>query len=853
MRFSIIILITLISQLLSAQDDVIIFPQRNSTSISFKSDIIPTHENLYLLDLPFYDDFASNKHVPDSKRWRDNFAYVNNGFSINNPITIGTASLDALDENGILYEHASSNSFEADFLTSLPINLNSYSIRYRSDKLYKTATADIYFSDSLYIYDKRKGKYVSAKDGYYISPADTLYSKEEGLDKYIVYNQPVFYFDEQSETKVSYELLYDKVAYTRNYSVSDSIFISFFCQAGGNGDMPEENDILILDFYQPSDTFGVFINEISKKEIEIYNATDSILDLKGYYLSAYASTESLKDSNKIVESTLINSYDFAKLSMIKYVGKEGYQRLFLFNEAKVLVDSFVSTIEISPDMNIGRFPDGASEIVLLVKNTLGEPCDNWIGIDTIKPNSGEFVFKKYQITDNKFLKRGFRFRFKNFATLSNDLSHARNEDIWNIDDVWLAAWRGVEKNFAPDISYVTGIGFLLNGEYTSIPTSHLLNENKDFIMNVPYNVVNKDIKERATNNFFSFYKTGKEDDIQNYKLFEHAFLPLEQFDTLNNFVNNPDDIFNINIPYPKYIENTLTPKGRNEYRFLQYFEDFDGVGAFNAQFRGNDTVRSSIVFDNYYAYDDGTAEAGFGLRNSKNAKCAYKFSMNITDTLRGVDIYFNNTLYAQPIYYNLCVWDVKDGLPNNLLAKKYGLRVENENGINVFSTILLEREDILTGDDYLIIEEGKTYFVGWEQTKDVLINIGVDLNNQLQKKIYYNTSYTWQESTRNIALMLRPIVGDTVILATETPTTVSDSGSIKIFPNPTQNEVFFSKGDKQTIEVSKVRLFDTLGKLLYQDFNTDKLQLQSLDEGVYIVVIEYEGSVYTERVIVKRF
>jgi hypothetical protein len=74
------------------------------------------------LVLPFFDDFSGRNIFPDPARWSDNFAFINNTYSIDQ-ITTGVATLDALDNTGRLYEAASTIVFTADYLTSNPIDL----------------------------------------------------------------------------------------------------------------------------------------------------------------------------------------------------------------------------------------------------------------------------------------------------------------------------------------------------------------------------------------------------------------------------------------------------------------------------------------------------------------------------------------------------------------------------------------------------------------------------------------------------------------------------------------------------------------------------------------------------------
>ncbi len=89
--------------------------QKRGPAPSLKSD--------HLLQLPFIDDFSSTKIYPNGQQWMDNQVYINNSFG---KLTLGygIATLDALDSTGAIYSHANISGFDADQLTSQPIDLD---------------------------------------------------------------------------------------------------------------------------------------------------------------------------------------------------------------------------------------------------------------------------------------------------------------------------------------------------------------------------------------------------------------------------------------------------------------------------------------------------------------------------------------------------------------------------------------------------------------------------------------------------------------------------------------------------------------------------------------------------------
>ena len=77
------------------------------------------------INIPFIDDFSNNSYYPDSNLWEDKYVYVNRNYGVN-PITIGVATFDGLDENGRAYDmtFTSTDSENADTLTSQQIDLS---------------------------------------------------------------------------------------------------------------------------------------------------------------------------------------------------------------------------------------------------------------------------------------------------------------------------------------------------------------------------------------------------------------------------------------------------------------------------------------------------------------------------------------------------------------------------------------------------------------------------------------------------------------------------------------------------------------------------------------------------------
>lgn len=76
------------------------------------------------LSLPFMDDFSGSGVFPDPGKWADRDVFINNSFSLD-PITVGVATLDGIDENGNVYS-VTDKPEPADNLTSHAFDLSPY-------------------------------------------------------------------------------------------------------------------------------------------------------------------------------------------------------------------------------------------------------------------------------------------------------------------------------------------------------------------------------------------------------------------------------------------------------------------------------------------------------------------------------------------------------------------------------------------------------------------------------------------------------------------------------------------------------------------------------------------------------
>jgi hypothetical protein len=243
-----------------------------------------------------------------------------------------------------------------------------------------------------------------------------------------------------------------------------------------------------------------------------------------------------------------------------------------------------------------------------------------------------------------------------------------------------------------------------------------------------------------------------------------------------------------------------------------------------------DTIHFIQRFYNYYSYDDGTAELGYGLSIAQG-KAAVRFTLNISDTLRGIAMFFNrvqNDLNDQ--FFNLKVWDNNNGKPGNVIWDQESLKPKFSNELNEYQIYEIDPPLNLIG----------TFFIGFEQKTNYLLNVGFDTHYDASENMFYNTDGTWQQSLMIGSLMMRPI-----LYQYYNPFDIeefSDENQWKIYPNPINTGVLHlenSRLDGTELQNSgtSISLYDMLGREMLRSAWSSTISTAHLPEGMYILHI----------------
>ena len=421
-----------------------------------------------------------------------------------------------------------------------------------------------------------------------------------------------------------------------------------------------------------------------------------------------------------------------------------------------------------------------------------------------------------RINNDRFLQKGFQFRFINYASLSTNLSDPSmvgNSDIWNLDYVLLNKNRNAGDTVFADVAYTLPLRSLLKSHeampwkqfkqvYLQEMGSSILvhyRNNDTITRNVTRNFEIWDVYKNSQANFFSAGATN--------------IGPLTNVDYKANLVytyntsNNDTALFRI----------TASLKTDN----------FDP--------KGNDTLIYYQVFKNYFAFDDGSSEGGYGINGlgSRNAMVAYKFESYMQDTLRAVNICFNDSyLEANKREFDLVVWDNDNGVPGNILYTKEAVMVEQGNDINGFYTYTIPEGVPVNG----------TFYVGWKQLSESFLNVGYDVNTPNAGKQLYWLNGIWSQSQVPGTIMIRPVVGSPLtITAIKDIHYNNNRKSLNIWPNPAKDYINIDPGELQLSGLSYISLTDLNGHELMKIPFREKVDISPLHDGMYFLVISING------------
>lgn len=455
----------------------------------------------------------------------------------------------------------------------------------------------------------------------------------------------------------------------------------------------------------------------------------------------------------------------------------------------------------------GFEPQPQDSLMLYLRKTSG-----WTRVWRV-PGSFAKPFEQVMIpiTQQSFFHAGFQFRFVNKASINNA------DDIWNIDYIRLDANRNINDTAITDVAFVDEPTFLLK-DYTHMPYHQ-------FLANVS--------KERAAQHSTSIHNIGTSGTNVNYGYTAKEVVSNTSLSTANSNVGLAADEEKT-VTFPVYT-NTVSAPPQNDYVAFEnkyWLQPNGSTGPVE-----NDTIVRRQVFHNYYAYDDGSAEKSYYIKQypALPGKLAIEYELTNADTLKGIAIYFGRQV---PLAYR----------------KLFSLTVYKNIAYNGGIDDLLLQEDFLV-PAYLqqhqfyyyrfktpvVLQPGK-FYIGTIQpalSSSDSLYFGFDQDIDASSHTFYSILNQWKQSSIQGSVMIRPLFG-LVWPTGEHAVLKSAEKDWDVYPNPATDLIRLSLNKN---EATPYRITDMAGRVVLSGVvkGNEVINVSNISKGVYLLHVGDEG------------
>lgn len=477
-------------------------------------------------------------------------------------------------------------------------------------------------------------------------------------------------------------------------------------------------------------------------------------------------------------------------------------------------------------------------------DTIWVPCDSvlkpemvwenvWystgLTLQQMLTNTGKyFNYVLIPITNELYLNPGFQFRFRNYASLGNNSlpGWLGNVDQWNIDYVKLDITRSYQDTILKDVAFVNSAPSVLKS-YQSMPWNQIKGfQSSELKDSITMQLTNLDVITKNTS-YVYVAETSSGSSIYDY---DGGSFNLEPYATNGYQTYQPHARPPIKFTFPEDLNDSA------EFIITNIHKEA-GLGDKRAE---NDTVRFVQRFYNYFAYDDGTPENGYGL-SVNGGKLAYRFKLNTPDTIRAIQMFFNQTFdQSNQQDFWLTIWNNSNGKPGSVIYEEPLVLPMFEDSINEFHTYKLENPLYVSG----------TFYVGWRQTTEHNLNLGFDRNNNSSSNIFYNTDGTWANTLYTGSLMIRPLIGKQFSMVGIED--INSTIDVQIFPNPNNGNVLNLTYPESISKNSVVTIYDITGRIVLTEQISPIISVSILQNGIYLLEIKSDNTKISKRLIINK-
>ena len=573
----------------------------------------------------------------------------------------------------------------------------------------------------------------------------------------------------------------------RALTPADSVYFSFYYQPQGNGNPPEAQDSLVLQFGTTTEH-----EEFLYLDYQNFTIAEIFAEMQVDTLFPGDTVWAFGDCNPEMYTLITDT-------------------LTTITQGQIAIpcDSVFTTVADTTWVHIWSVP--------------GQTLDSFL-----VQNNGQF-FKQVMIPirDLRFFQDNFYFRFYNYASIvhSSLPSDRSNEDNWNIDFVYLDINRSKENTDYPMLTFSGQRPSFFN-RYQAIPyRQYRANPNSAIRESLEIDIANLDGVDHEANYYYTVRQIGGGQQYQ--RVLEPVTVhPYKQsgYLTCPEYGESPacpyvGELFALNMWYDSV-----------SYEIKHYVYDSTCIPP----------LIDSMVYRqgmyNYYAYDDGIPELGFGVRPA-GGRFAVRFDLSDYDTIRGVQLLFNHTLNdANNKYFDIVVWKDENGKPGEEIYRLQNQHPQWHEQPYRFFYYRFDRTVTLSG----------AFYLGIEQRNDANINIGFDASTDNIQYNFINTNGSWQQSSKHGSLMIRPVVGEAYYIGIQEN---NDAEALQFYPNPVRSTLHI----EGKVSSGLVSIFDLTGRKVYQGDYQSEISVSGLGNGLYFLhIVTAEGQVINQKFIIEK-
>jgi hypothetical protein len=356
-------------------------------------------------------------------------------------------------------------------------------------------------------------------------------------------------------------------------------------------------------------------------------------------------------------------------------------------------------------------------------------------------STSTFAFERVFVPVDQFpyLVNDFQFRFRNYGAL------AGNVDLWHLDYILLDDQiNPTDFELVSEVAITEPIPTFLR-DFTRMPWNHFI-ANPTYYMRDSLLMEQRNFGAQADNiNWgFSIDYEGSV-DVYETAVQNTNVQPETAFNTTLYIGTNP---LGESFVFDAAVADTAATFAISVWQ--------SSIGLLHTEKVGipdNDSIVFHQVFDNDFAYDDGTAEKAYSL-TAAGGKLAIRYSLEVPDTLLGLAIHF--TPYytdADDETFLLRAWQDSLGVPGAELSENYEFHTPQyfNDGYDLFA--------FYEYDDPIPVE-GNIH-VGLVQASEVGLNFGLDKNtNSNVGQLHYSLGLggSWLNSEIQGSVMIRPVL-----------------------------------------------------------------------------------------------